>query len=847
MRSLIPVVRDVTVIAFAVFALLSFRQWRRTHENPAWWAAMTFMVLAGATAALTALPDEAHAEPLQWVRKVVVGSLGLVPYCLYRFTASFRPSPRMAKLAGFLTAVVLVAPFLLPAEDFVEEHRPPSVLAYLVALMVQWTVLSVIASVTLWRAGRGQPTVARRRMRVLSLGAIGLSLALLLAGAAPDDRLAGIDLTVRLLALASGGLLFVGLTPPALLRAAWRRPEQAELREAVSALMVVSRPEEVADVLLPHAARVVGGRAAALVDEEGAVVGSHGIDADTVQDLLAVDDDCRSAQAGNVGGRIVLSLPSGWLLVWASPFTPFFGREELELLRSLGSLAQLAIERSELFERERAARSSLQQEKEFSESLIASSVDGILAFDREFRYTVWNPAMERITGMSKDEVLGRRAFDLFPFLNVIGEDRFFAAALAGRSVASAERPYMIGQTGRQGFFEAHYSPQYGEGGEIIGGLAVVRDTTERQREHRVVEALQRALLPQQLPEIPGLGLAARYVAGGAGVEVGGDWYDVIPLADGRVGLVIGDVVGRGLQAAAGMGQLRMAVRAYALEGHAPGAVVERVNRLMERLGQPQMASMVYLVADPGSGEIHFVNAGHPPPVLIGPNGSVAYLEDVPGLLLGVSTHAEYHESVVKLEPGQTLLLYTDGLVEKRALSLDEGMARLKRAAVNGPGELGALCDHLLGALVADQVTDDVALLAMRQLPVASERLDLRVPATPAVLSSLRRTLARWLEEAHANEEEAYDILVACGEACANVIEHAYGPSDGAVEVEAALVEDEVEVKVRDFGHWQASRSAGRGRGMQLMQGLMDTVAVRKGDAGTEVCMRRRLHRECEHG
>jgi anti-sigma regulatory factor (Ser/Thr protein kinase) len=208
--------------------------------------------------------------------------------------------------------------------------------------------------------------------------------------------------------------------------------------------------------------------------------------------------------------------------------------------------------------------------------------------------------------------------------------------------------------------------------------------------------------------------------------------------------------------------------------------------------------------------------------------------------------AIYSETSGVVSPGATVLLYTDGLVERRDMWLDEGMERLvleTEAAVGAAPD--ALLERLLKALVPEGgARDDVAALAVQLTPLATDRLALRLPADPPVLSSLRRTLRRWLEPLGATELETYDVLVAVTEAAANAVEHAYGPGDATFDVEAFLVEEgEVCVVIRDQGRWRPPRGHNRGRGTLLMQELMDHFEVTTGEEGTEVRMRRRLEKQ----
>ena len=202
-----------------------------------------------------------------------------------------------------------------------------------------------------------------------------------------------------------------------------------------------------------------------------------------------------------------------------------------------------------------------------------------------------------------------------------------------------------------------------------------------EQQRSVAETLQRSLIPKRLPNVEGAVLAARYLAAGTGMEVGGDWYDAVELPYGRLGLTIGDVVGHGVDSAAGMGQIRSALRAYALDGHRPAGVLRRLNRLVYVLGEGVMTTLVYLVFDPVVGSVTFARAGHVPPLHISPGGAVAFLDGGEETLpLGVLPDAPYTDTETTLEPGSTVVLYTDGLVERRDAPLDDGLAKLVVAA-----------------------------------------------------------------------------------------------------------------------------------------------------------------------
>ncbi|MHB8659062.1 MAG: ATP-binding SpoIIE family protein phosphatase [Solirubrobacteraceae bacterium] len=356
------------------------------------------------------------------------------------------------------------------------------------------------------------------------------------------------------------------------------------------------------------------------------------------------------------------------------------------------------------------------------------------------------------------------------------------------------------------------------------------------REHRIAETLQRSLLPARLPQVPGLRFAARYEPGEG--DVGGDWYDVIPLPDGRIGCVVGDIVGRGIDAASVMGQLRNAVRVYALERSSAAEVVKAVDGLAESLGDGRMATLLYTVIDRAGEVIEICSAGHPPALLIDPDGGVRYLASGRSTPVGIGDADRHIGASEPFPDGSALIMYTDGLIERRGETLDCGLARLARAAGEGPADPSRLIAEVLARLGSDERPDDVAVLAIRSVSISHD-LRLTVPADPRRVAEIRRSLRHWLES-RIEDEELYDVLLASSEACANVVQHAYALRRGAIEVEAELRDGELSILVRDRGRWRTDHVSSRGRGTVVMNAAMDEVRVSTGEAGTEVLLRRRL-------
>ena len=250
--------------------------------------------------------------------------------------------------------------------------------------------------------------------------------------------------------------------------------------------------------------------------------------------------------------------------------------------------------------------------------------------------------------------------------------------------------------------------------ELASHAALAIDNSRRYvEEHRAALTLQRALLPQRTPEIPGVEVAVRYFPAGPGVEAGGDWYDAIDLGDGRLALVIGDVSGRGIKAASIMGRLRMAIRAYAIEGHGPGEVAERTDQLMQGLDERDMATLFMLRLDTRTAQGEYIRVGHLPGLVRHPDGSVSALYGRGSPPMGTVPDLHVEAEPVELDPGDTLLLYTDGLIERRDTPIDEDIEALKRVFESAPSELEACLDSVVAEVAPQSGADDVAVLAMR--------------------------------------------------------------------------------------------------------------------------------------
>ncbi|MFI6853980.1 SpoIIE family protein phosphatase [Streptomyces sp. NPDC050416] len=311
-------------------------------------------------------------------------------------------------------------------------------------------------------------------------------------------------------------------------------------------------------------------------------------------------------------------------------------------------------------------------------------------------------------------------------------------------------------------FSRHRRPQRFQqddlllGQEITARAAVCIDNARRYtRERDTSLTLQSSLLPQRLPEQAALEVASRYRPASTRAGVGGDWFDVIPLSGARVALVVGDVVGHGIQASATMGRLRTAVRTLADVDLPPDELLTHLDDLVNHaVGGDTMAPLdgdvgatcLYAVYDPVSRRCTIARAGHPGPALVAPDGTVEFLEVPAGPPLGLGG-LPFESTELELAEGSLLVLYTDGLVEVRGRDIDEGIAAMREVLERPAQDLEAVCDALLGTLIADRPSDDVALLVARTRALdASHVATWPVPPDPAAVADVRKTACRQLSE-----------------------------------------------------------------------------------------------------
>ncbi|WP_299529843.1 SpoIIE family protein phosphatase [uncultured Streptomyces sp.] len=385
-----------------------------------------------------------------------------------------------------------------------------------------------------------------------------------------------------------------------------------------------------------------------------------------------------------------------------------------------------------------------------------------------------------------------------------------------------------------------------------------------ETERAISEVLQRSMLPSLGPRIPGMSVAARYVPTGGGLQVGGDWYDMIPLPSGRIAFVIGDVQGHDVRAAGLMGQLRIALRAYASEGHRPDAVLARASRFLAGLTEAyeddneagddeaaaRFATCLYAEVDPETGTLDIARAGHPDPVVVSADGTAMIRQTEGGLPLGIEADSDYPTTRVVLEPGETFMLCTDGLIETGGHDLLTGWGRLQpvlEARTEDGGDLDKLADALVQAVhgptshytigpLAERHEDDIALLLLRrevphprpEAPTRRTALGI-AQAEPERISVARQQLRQLLHD-WADDEQVDAAVLMLSEMATNVLVHTDGdavmvaeasgePGERRLRVEVADASDELPHKRRP------GEMASSGRGLVLMEMLADAWGV----------------------
>ncbi|WP_407564631.1 SpoIIE family protein phosphatase [Streptomyces sp. 184] len=365
------------------------------------------------------------------------------------------------------------------------------------------------------------------------------------------------------------------------------------------------------------------------------------------------------------------------------------------------------------------------------------------------------------------------------------------------------------------------------------------------REHDLAEELQQAMLPRSIPEVPGAEVVVRYRPAHEGQDIGGDWYDVISLPGGRVGVVIGDVQGHDTQAAAVMGQLRIVLRAYAGEGHAPATVMARASEFLHELDTERFATCTYAEIDLSTGALQLVRAGHIDPLVRHADGGCRWLPVTGGLPLGLSAMfgtLDYPVTTLSLDPGDVLLMCTDGLVEVPGTDLDDGMGQLAELVRAGPRDIGELSDRLCDVVDERHIEDDMALVMLRRTAGDTAQPGGRLrqfipPSDPDALSAARHMIRSAVRSWGAGER-ADEIELVSDELITNALLHTDGPAVVTIRP-LSTPERRLRVEVEDrssaLPHRREPGEAGvSGRGLLLVDQLADVWGVEP--RGNEKCV-----------
>ncbi len=370
---------------------------------------------------------------------------------------------------------------------------------------------------------------------------------------------------------------------------------------------------------------------------------------------------------------------------------------------------------------------------------------------------------------------------------------------------------------------------------LVGHLSLaIQHVRQFESARETSLTLQRAMLP---PIEPPAGFAVRYEPAVPPLEIGGDWYDVLPVGDHQIGIIVGDCVGRGLSAAAVMGQLRSSARALLITGAEPARLLEQLDSAAALIPDAYCTTVFLAILDTESGEMRYSSAGHPPGVLVTPESGASLLTGATSVPLAVQRGEPRPQDSRELTPGSTLMLYTDGLVERRDAPIDAGIGRVSDVVVDTiqmPVE--AVADVILDELAPKTgYDDDVAIVVYRR---PQSRLVIETAATADQLRDVRHQLAAWLRAATIGEELVADMVLAVNEACANSIEHAYlGREPGIMRIEAEIGTTQVRLRIVDSGSWKMPRpDPTRGRGLPLIKAVSEQVELDANQSGTTVEM-----------
>jgi hypothetical protein len=413
MQGLADAFQYVNAAAFFFLGLLGARVWLRRRDSQSAWLSLTFGILGVISVIGLLQPEKVASDLGQLILKVEVGVLLLFPYFLYRFAASFDPPSRAIEwFAGIVTAIAIIWPFFIGPIPGEGEKQPTDWRVYILFLLFQWSALSTIAAVRLWRGGRDLPEVARRRTQLLSIAALLLSLVIVISGSSSSQPEPWIQVVTRGITLLSALAFYFGYAPPRFMLMVWRRPAQDALYRAVTDLVSAETEQDVTASLLPHVTDIIGGRAVALVERGDVILDSHGATPDMLEHVPDLMQDPSVVREG----VIVVPMPFATVIVWTSRFAPFFGEEELELVRTLGTLGHFALERTRAT-RLKAELADAQRRREQALQINDNVVQGLAVAKYSFEMGLTDKARDAV-----DKTLAAARAIISDLLEEIGGD-----------------------------------------------------------------------------------------------------------------------------------------------------------------------------------------------------------------------------------------------------------------------------------------------------------------------------------------------------------------------------------------------------------------------------------------
>lgn len=489
--------------------------------------------------------------------------------------------------------------------------------------------------------------------------------------------------------------------------------------------------------------------------------------------------------------------------------------------------------------------------------LLVVAVDGV-----DMRILAATAAFRMWTG--RPDVVGQSAHDTFP--EIAGQQIFPILERVQRtgqpeSLREFRLQFDLPDSGEQLelYIDFNANPLRGEDGNVACVLVDIVDITERVKERQaaqqraaeaelryeqardVIGVLQRELLPAGVPILPRVQIAASYLLADADTAAGGDWFDAMPLADGRVALVAGDVVGHGVAASASMGQLRVLLHEYLVISQDVLATLTALDAAASRVRGAHAATVCIVLIDPLTGDVEYGTAGHPPPLVLADSGEPRYLPHTGGRPIGVGGRPFTPEIIGRdrLAEGDVVLLYTDGILERPGRQPSQSTVELAQAAADiaagralrdlNRSVVERVCTQTLELLV--RVTghnDDITLLAGQLVP-APAPLHMHMAATPAAGAAVRQELNDWFGKARIDPADAHRLRHAVGELLANVSDHAFAgsPGDHDFDLKVSLTDSgRLQAQVVDQGSWREPQSSqDRGLGLHMVANLVDELII----------------------